>query len=169
MIIKSLSRKSRTGQLLYYLFKNEEKLFSDTQKPIIIRHNVRSRTIEKWTKEFEANEKFRLHKRKDSVTAYHTIISFSTKDREHITEKTLRAVAKQYMKVRGTDALYIGTAHYDKSHVHLHLVMSGTKYLTGQANRLSRAQFHELKISMDKFQQKNFPELIHSLPRHGRS
>ena len=167
MILKSLSRKTNPGQLLSYLFKKEDKLIGNNQKPIVIRHNVRSKTIEKWKKEFKANEQFRLHKRKDSVKAYHTILSFSNKDKDKITEKTLRAVAKQFMQLRGKDNLFIGTAHCDKDHVHLHMVMSGTKYLTGQANRLSRAQFRELKQSLDKWQLKTFPELVHSLPRHG--
>ncbi|MCK9404392.1 MAG: relaxase/mobilization nuclease domain-containing protein [Chitinophagaceae bacterium] len=167
MILKSLSRKSGTGQLLKYLFKKEDKLVNGNQKPIIIRHNVRSRTLDKQIKEFKENDKFRLHKRKDSVKAYHTILSFSNKDKDKITEKTLRAVAKQYMQLRGKDNLFIGTVHFDNDHVHLHMVMSGTKYLTGQANRLSRAEFRELKQSLDKWQEKKFPELIHSLPRHG--
>ncbi|MDP3666830.1 MAG: relaxase/mobilization nuclease domain-containing protein, partial [Sediminibacterium sp.] len=167
MILKSLSRKSGTGQLLEYLFKKEDKLVNGNQKPIIIRHNVRSRTLNKQIKEFKENEKFRLHPRKDSVKAYHTILSFSNKDKDKITEKTLRAVAKEYMKLQGNDNLFLGTVHYDKSHVHIHIAMSGCKYLTGEANRLSWAQFQELKQSLDKWQLKTFPELVHSLPRHG--
>ena len=169
MILKSLSRKSGTGQLIRYIFKDEKKLTSPRQKPIIIRHNVRSRTIEKQIKEFKENEKFRLHPRKNSVKAYHTILSFSNKDKDKITEKTIRSVAKEYMKLRGNDNLFLGTVHYDKDHVHLHIVMSGTKYLTGQANRLSRSEFAGLKKSLDKWQEKKFPELIHSLPHHGKS
>ena len=169
MILKSLTRKSGTGQLLNYLFKKEEKLIAGNQPPLVIRHNVRSKSIDKWIKEFDANEQFRIHKRKDSVKAYHTILSFSNKDKEKITEKTLRAVAKQYMKLRGNDNLFIGTAHYDKDHIHLHLVMSGTKYLTGESNRISRAEFHQLKIEMDKWQSRKFPELVNSLPHHGKS
>lgn len=167
MILKSLSRKSGTGQLLTYLFKDEKKLAGDRQKPIIIRHNIRSRTLDKQIKEFKINEQHRQHPRKNSVKAYHTILSFSNKDKDKITEKTLRAVANQYMQLRGKDNLFIGTVHFDKDHVHLHMVMSGTKYLTGQANRLSRAEFRELKQSLDKWQEKKFPELVHSLPRHG--
>ncbi|MEA3427304.1 MAG: relaxase/mobilization nuclease domain-containing protein [Bacteroidota bacterium] len=169
MILKSLTRKSGTGQLLRYLFKDEKKISDERQKPIIIRHNIRSRTIDKQIKEFKENEKFRLHKRKDSVKAYHTILSFSNKDKEKITEKTIRSVASQFMKLRGNDNLFIGTVHFDKDHVHLHMVMSGTKYLTGESNRLSRTEFLELKKSLDAWQARTFPELTHSLPRHGHS
>lgn len=169
MILKSLSRKSGTRQILTYLFKDKEKLGSDKSRPLIIRKNVRSRTLDKWVKEFKANEEMRIHKRKDSVQVYHTVLSFSTKDKEHINEKMLRDIAKQYMKVRGENNLYIGTAHFDRDHVHLHMVMSGTKYMTGIANRQSRAEFQKLKLSMDSFQKRKYPELANSLPKHGRS
>lgn len=169
MILKSLSRKSGTRQILNYLFKDKEKLGSDKSRPLIIRKNVRSRTLDKWVKEFKANEAMRIHQRKNSVEVYHTVLSFSAKDKEHINEKMLRDIAKQYMKERGEKNLYIGTAHFDHDHVHLHLVMSGTKYMTGLANRQSRAEFHKLKLAMDAYQKKKYPELINSLPRHGRS
>jgi hypothetical protein len=172
MIIKSLSVKTESGtrQLLQYLFKKESKLITNgNQKPLVIRKNIRARSLEKWVSEFKTNEALRIHKRKDSVKAYHTIISFSNKDRDQISEKALKAIAKQYMKQRGNDNLYIGTVHYDRDHVHLHMVSGGTKYLSGEASRLSRAEFAELKISMDKYQQKQFPELINSLPKHGKS
>ncbi len=169
MILKSLSRKSGTRQILNYLFKDKEKLGQNQSKPLIIRKNVRSRTLDKWVKEFKANEAMRIHKRKDSVEIYHTVLSFSAKDKEHIDEKMLRDIARQYMKERGERNLYIGTAHFDHDHVHLHLVMSGTKYMTGLANRQSRADFHKLKLAMDAYQKKKYPELINSLPRHGKS
>lgn len=170
MVLKSLTRKSpSTRQLLSYLTEKKEKLIGDKQAPILIRHNIRSRSLDKIVKEFDHNETFRLHRRKDNVRVYHTILSFSNRDRQHINEKMLRDIAKQHMKLRGNNNMYLGVAHYDKSHVHLHLVMSGTKYLTGESNRLSRKEFHELKLAMDLYQKQRYPELIHSLPRHGRS
>lgn len=169
MVLKSLTRKSNTGQLINYLFKSEAKLVNDKQKVIVIRKNVRSMSVDKYIKEFQKNENFRLNHRKDNVKVYHTILSFNNKDREHINEKMLRDIAGQYMKLRGENNLFIGTAHFDKDHVHLHLVMSGTKYLTGESNRLSRTEFHQLKLLLDAYQAKKYPELVHSLPRHGRT
>ena len=67
MVLKSLSRKSGTHQILTYLFKEKDKLITtkqktEKQKPIVIRHNVPSRTLDKWVKEFEKNESYRLHR-----------------------------------------------------------------------------------------------------------
>lgn len=162
MIIKSLTRRSGTRQLLEYLFKKEEKLFTNKQKPIVIRHNVRTRTIDKMAKEFDKNESYRLRKRVDNVKVYHTILSFSNKDKELITEKMIKDIARQYMKLRDDKNLFVGTAHFDKDHIHIHLVMSGTKYLTGESNRQSRASFHQLKLSMTEYQLKKYPQLVNS-------
>lgn len=166
MIIKSLTRKSSIGQLLEYLFAKEEKT---TSKPLLIRHNIRSHSLDKWIQEFATNETYRLNKRSNNIKAYHTVLSFSSKDKLHITEQTLKTIAKEYIKLRGRESLYICTAHYDKEHVHLHIVMSGTRYLTGESNRISRSDFHQLKVALDTYQQKQFPELIHSLPKHGKT
>ncbi len=168
MIIKSLSRKSGPRQLFNYLFKNEEKLVTENQKPIIIRHNVRSRSIDKWVKEFEQNNSLRIHKRANQVLVCHDILSFSNKDKEHVTEKMVRDIAKAYMKERGEN-MYVAVLHQDRQHQHLHFVVSGTKYLTGEASRLSRSQFHHLKLTMDAYQRKKYPELVNSFPRHGRT
>ena len=57
MVIKSMSRRSGIKQLLTYLFKDEKKLQNKEHKPIVIRKNVRTRTLEKNVKEFEQNWK----------------------------------------------------------------------------------------------------------------
>lgn len=167
MILKSLSRKSGTAQLLQYLF--QENKTPDSQDPFILKHNIRTKSLDTWSNAFEENERFRIHNRKDNIKVYHTVLSFSNKDKQHITNEKLTAIAKHFISLQGKDNLYVGTAHYDKDHIHLHLVMSGTKYLTGVTNRKTKEDFHQLKLSMDNFQREKFPELIHSLPHHGKS
>ncbi|MGV8131259.1 MAG: relaxase/mobilization nuclease domain-containing protein [Candidatus Pacearchaeota archaeon] len=167
MILKSLSRKSGAAQLLQYLF--QENKTSESQKPLIITHNIRSKSLDSWSTAFEENEQFRIHKRKDNIKVYHTVMSFSNKDKQQISNSKLTAIAQKYISLQGNDNLYVGTAHYDKDHIHLHLVMSGTKYLTGETNRKTKDDFHKLKLSMDAYQLENFPELTHSLPNHGKS
>lgn len=169
MIIKSLSRKSGIKQILNYLFKDESKLRNSVNRSFVMRKNVRSRRVDKMAKEFEKNETLRVHKRANNVKVYHTVISFSNKDKYQITEPMLRDISKQYMKLRGGSNLYIGTAHYDHDHVHLHFVVSGTKYLTGKASRQSKAEFQKVKLAMDTYQKEKYPELVNSLPKHGKA
>lgn len=169
MIIKCLSRKSGTANIIKYLFKEEQKLVRGDSQPCIIRHNMRGRKVESWINEFDANEKLRVYRRKDSTKSYHTILSFSNKDNKHITKAVLQDIAKQYIKFRGVNCQFIGAAHRDREHIHLHLVQSAVKYRTGESARISKADFHKLKIAMSNYQQEKYPELINSLPQHGRS
>ena len=163
-----MSRKSGIKQLLTYLFKDEKKLEDRDHKPIVIRKNVRSRTLDKNIKEFEKNEALRIHKRVDGIKAYHTVISFNANDREHINEAVLKDIAKHYMNLRGKDAMYIATAHYDQKHIHIHIAESGTKFMTGKANRQSKQQFRELKVAIQTYQKEKYPQLKNSLPNHGK-
>ena len=163
-----MSRKSNIGRTINYLFKDDKKLQKGEQKPITIRKNLRTRKLENNIKEFEANETLRKQKRKDAVKLYHTVISFHEKDTKHLTEKVLKDITKEYMKLRG-DNIYLATVHYDKeSHVHIHCVESGTGYLTGKASRLSKQQFKELKVSLQTYQKEKYPELKNSIVRHER-
>lgn len=177
MIIKSLSRKSNTGQLVNYIFKY---VFKESEKntpritpeksdknKFIIRHNIRSRSVKGFTKEFKENESFRLVHRKDSVRLFHTIISFSNKDKEQVTDKILKDIAKKFIEERGLNNMYAGTKHENKDHIHLHLLISGTQ-LNGRSSRISKQKFHSIKLALQNFQLEKYPQLLHSLPEHGK-
>lgn len=178
MIVKSLSRKSNTGQLVNYVFKYvfKEKNIKPTKpeqsksekNKFIIRHNIRSRSVKGFIKEFKENEKYRLVQRKDSVKLYHNIISFSNKDKEHINDKLLKDIAQKFIEERGLNNMYAGTKHEDKDHIHLHITISGTQ-LNGRSSRISKQQLHHIKIVLDKYQREKYPQLKHSLPEHGKS
>ena len=168
MIIKRMSRKANIGRTINYLFKDNAKLEKEGHKPIIIRKNLRTRKLEKVIKEFEKNETSRKYKRSDAVKLYHTVISFHKKDSQYLNDKVLKDFAREYMKERG-DNLYIATAHFDKDHVHLHVCESGTRYMTGMANRVSKQELKQLTSNMQEFQKNKYPQLSHSLPRHEKA
>ncbi|MFZ1424803.1 MAG: relaxase/mobilization nuclease domain-containing protein [Saprospiraceae bacterium] len=165
MILKNLTRRSNTGQLVNYLFKQEK----DNKLKPIIKHNLRSRTTKGWTKELDKNFELRLNRRKDSIRLHHTIISFSNKDKKQINLDLLKDITKKYIELRGKDNIYLASSHHDKEHIHLHIVMSATKYMTGETNRISKSEFKGLKLALDAFQKEKYPELSHSLPNHGKS
>jgi len=168
MIVKSMSRRSGAGQLIKYLFNDTSRLVAEDKNPVLIKKNVRSNSMEEWIKEFKENESLRINNRSDNVKLFHTVLSFSNKDKGVITEQMLNDIAKQYMKLRGGDSMYIGAVHYEKDHTHIHLVQSGTKYRTGESNRISREEFKHLKLALQSYQQEKYPELINSLPEHGK-
>lgn len=165
MILKNLTRRSNTGQLVNYLFKQEK----DNKPKPILKHNLRSRTTKGWTKELDKNFELRLNKRKDNIRLHHTIISFSNKDKKQINIDLLKDITKKYIELRGKENQYLVSTHNDKEHIHLHIVMSSIKYLTGESNRISRQEFKDLKLALDQYQKEKYPELVHSLPAHGKS
>lgn len=136
-------------------------------KPFIIRHNVRSRSLKGFIREFEENESYRLVHRKDSVKIFHTIISFSNKDSHLVTDRMLKDIAAKYISERGLNNLYVGAKHSDRDHVHIHLAVSGVQ-LNGRSSRITKQQFHHIKLELDRYQKLKYPQLIHSLPQHGR-
>lgn len=165
MIIKTMSRKAGIERTINYLFKDTRKLERQGQKPIIIRKNLRTRKMENMIKEFKANEQLRQYKRKDAVLLHHVVISFHAKDSKNLDEKKLRDITAEYMKLKGPN-LYVATVHFDKGHQHIHIAESGTQYMSGKANRISKGEFTKLKVSLQTFQQRKYPELFNSLVRH---
>jgi hypothetical protein len=164
VILKNLTRRSNIGQLVNYILKPEK---NEKAEPIL-KHNLRSRSAIGWTKEFESNDAMRLYKRSDNIKLNHTILSFSNKDVEHISKDLLIDISKKFIELRGNNNVYLASSHHDNEHIHLHILMSSTKYMTGESNRISKKEFHELKLSLDAYQKQKFPELIHSLPEHGK-
>jgi len=179
MILKVLTRKAGSGQLVRYILRyamNTQKQTNsketNTQSPgknsFIIRHNIRSRSIEGFIKEFKQNELNRIHKRSNQTALNHFIISFSPEDSIHLDDKKLRMIAKKFIQLHGENCLYVGSKHMDKSHIHLHIAGSATK-ISGMSSRKSKKELADLKRELDVFQLERFPELSHSLPRHGLS
>src|SRR5437764_893402 len=123
MIIKNLTRKSGSGQLLQYIFKYLHQEKQEQHAPFIIRHNVRSYDVKGFVKEFKNNAQRRVHARKDQTAIHHTILSWSNKDRVVVTPDMIKRIAKRYIALRGESNLYVGTIHTDREHIHLHLAM----------------------------------------------
>lgn len=169
MIIKSLSRKSNAGQLITYALryvtheKQNSKYKDDAT--LILRHNLRSRSVKGYIKEFKENESYRLYKRKDSVVLFHDVISFAPPDKEKITPEILKDISKKYISLRGNNCLFLIVRHQEKKHEHLHCIVSGVS-ASGYSARISKQKFRHLKIELEKFQQEKFPTLLRSVINH---
>jgi Relaxase/Mobilisation nuclease domain len=169
MILKTLSRKSGVKQLVNYLFKDQTKLSNEKFEPLVIRHNIRCRKIDTITKEIEKNNALRTVKRKNNIQAYHSILSFGVGDKAKIDNSILKNIAKQYIKLNGKDKQYVITSHIEKDHIHLHAVIGGTKYHTGEASRITKKEFANLKTKLQDYQKEKYPELEHSVVEHGKN
>jgi len=92
MIIKSLTRKTKTWRQLLEYMKNDKS----RDDSFIIKRHVEGNSISAWTRAFEQNESNRLHKRTNNVTIYHEILSWSNKDIQKITDAKIKDMAQKY-------------------------------------------------------------------------
>lgn len=168
MIVKSLTRKQSTfRQLLEYMMHDNDRLTKSGS--FVLQHNIKGKTIDDWVRAFEQNEQDRIHRRSNNVKMYHEILSFSNKDIQKITTKTLKDIAKKYIQIRSEQALFIAIPHQDKEHLHIHFCMSGVEQYTGLSTRISREHFKEIKQEIQTYQIEHFPELSNSIVNHNKN
>lgn len=173
MIVKNLSRKATsgsTGQLITYITRyiTDEKKQLTPGTPFLITHNLHGKTLAEFVRQFEENEANRIHKRSDQISVQHTILSWHRDDSERITDNMLKDMAGEFIRLRGENNLYLFSKHEDKSHIHLHGIVSATQ-LNGKSSRMSRQAFADLKVALQEYQKERYPQLSHSLPRHGHA
>jgi len=145
------------------MFKTDEKLQNEQFKPMVIKHNITGTDKDRWIKQFRFNEELRKTKRKDANRMYHEVISFSIHDKQHINSKLLKDIGKKYIQERGIQNMYLITHHIEKEHIHLHAAVSGTQFLTGKANRMSKEAFRTMQQKMELYQREKYPQLLHSV------
>jgi len=138
------------------------------QAVFLLKHNIRSKDVEGYIREFKENETYRIYRRKDSVVLFHSILSFAPQDKQHVTKAMLKDIAKRFVELRGTDSLHVAVAHLEKEHPHIHVVTSGVK-INGRSSRVSKQVFDHILNQLEKYQQEKYPNLIHSKNRHGKT
>ena len=168
-VMRDIKEKCGGDAMLYFekYVMNKEDLFGSVR----VTRNIRSNTVEGYCKEFEANEKFRLHSRKDSVKAFHTVISLHPSETEHLTDKMLRDITKHYIQLRGPSSLFVSAVHKDRDHVHIHCVQSGTQYRTGLSSRISKKEFNEITLAMREMHERQrelYPQHARGLPNFSK-
>src|SRR3989337_1597833 len=166
MIVKIKTRKRPTfRQLIECMMKDKARFFNEKENSFVIAHNLRGNNIGDWIKQFQKNEEYRTRKRKDSVMLTHEIISFH-KDEETISLAQMEDMAREYIRQRNPNGIYLAVPNTDKQHYHIHLMVSGVEYKTGKAMRMSKEQFQTLKKNIQQYQQEKFPELSKSVVNH---
>ncbi|MBI4931418.1 MAG: relaxase/mobilization nuclease domain-containing protein [Bacteroidetes bacterium] len=166
MIVKIKTRKRPSfRQLIEYMMKDKARLFDKDEQSFVIAHNLRGNSIDEWVKQFQKNEEYRTRKRKDSVMLTHEIISFH-RDEENISLAKMEDMAREYIRQRNPNGIYLAVPHTDKEHYHIHICVSGVEYKTGKAMRMSKEQFQTLKKNIQQYQKDKYPELSKSIVNH---
>jgi len=156
MIVKSMSRKVPSfGQLIGYIDRDEG------QERWRIRHNVMARDPDRIRGEFEQNGAL-LSKRKNGVYLYHEIISITRAAgiSDEAQKARLQEIAETYVAARCPDNLVYGGLHQDKEHsFHYHLMISANRVGDSRRLRLTKAQFREVQVQLERHVLRAMPEL----------
>ncbi len=166
MIIKSTSRKDTNfSQLVEYIHKEAGRNSISDAHEFSYLHNMNAspKELDSISKAFEENDQYRK-KRKNGVAMYHDIISFAPEDSQALLKdpNILQEIARTYIHARCPDAMAVAKVHYDQDHVHIHVMISGTIREGSKVQRISKAEFKQIKQDLQLYRKQNFPELEHS-------
>lgn len=138
----------------------------------ILEHNLRpSGDLSSIANQFRENDAYRK-KRTRGVVLYHEILSFHAGDREHLTPDVLEDLTRKYLSIRAPEGLAFAMPHYDKGHIHVHIMLSGVQFKSEKTLRMDNPTFTRVRRQIEAFQIDRYPELKHSivhLPKRVRS
>lgn len=128
-----------------------------------ILHNLRQTdSLREIADQFRDNDGYR-RQRKNGVVLYHEILSFSGEDRDHLTPEVLEDLARQYVDLRAPKGLAFAMPHYDREHVHVHIMLSGCELRSPRTLRMDNATFTRVRRKIEAYQVERYPELKHSI------
>jgi len=169
MILKSKTWKTKGKKhspqfkrLFSYLEHEQDESFD-------IYHNFRSKNDRsRAIKEMYHQHSFK-RRRANGISHFHEILSISKKDESHVTLDMLHTLSQEYIRLRCPNALCYAKAHTHGKNKHVHFVISSNELGSDKALRLSKAQYQDIKVSLEKFQIERFPELENSIVHSGSS
>lgn len=161
MFIKTLRHKTNSiHNLLTYMRDGmAERDFSYA-------HNLMGSTLREYADEFIENDRHRSNHAK--TRWYHEILSLGAQDKEKVTTKMLEQLAHKYIQLRNDKALVYSVAHTGDEHVHIHFAFSGVEFGSSKTLRMDDQTFLNLRMDMEAYQMRMFPELVHSIVYHNR-
>lgn len=161
MIVKSVSHKHNNfARLINYIHADHGR--SKSAFTFDICHNLRSIDKNEIINEFKQNAQLKKA-RKNGTTLYHDILSFSPKDRRHLTLDKLYDLSLKYIELRGIAGICFAKPHVHQDHLHVHFCFSGNRYQSEKSLRMTMKQFYQVREELERYQMKEYPELSHSL------
>lgn len=161
MIVKSVSHKHNNfARLINYIHNDHGR--NNSAFTFDLCHNLRSVDRDEIILEFKQNAQLKKV-RKNGTSLYHDILSFSPKDRKHLTLDKLYDLSLKYIELRGTAGICFAKPHVHQDHLHVHFCFSGNQYQSEKSLRLTIKQFYQVREELERYQIKEYPELTHSL------
>lgn len=171
MIVKTLrighGSKYRIKSLVKYVLQDNDPDKNPMESFLILNH-IKTLDFSKIHKEFLTQDTYRK-KRNNGISYYHEILSFSAKSKPHLTLDKIEDLTNKYLELRqGNQAVALGALHEEKDHLHIHLILSATKYKSNESLRLSRNDFIQVRQDLEIYQIEKYPELNDSIVYHGK-
>ena len=154
MIIKSLSRKSTSfAQLFDYMNRATSKGDSLTWN---LHGQSRSQILEDF---YENASQLRSHAAGNSL--YHEIISLKHNPSVSLErqQRALYDLVCKYLSSRGKDLLGYGRVHFEKGHLHMHVMLSANPLNSSKRHRLTKAEFRKIQQQCEQYIQQAYPDL----------
>ncbi|WP_046006067.1 relaxase/mobilization nuclease domain-containing protein [Pseudoalteromonas rubra] len=158
MIIKSMSRKSRSFSQLYHYMK---KGSSRSSQYDFFAQNIYARKDKDIIAEFSANA-HRLKARRNGNYLFHEIISITKSSQLTLEQEKQRLfdIVQHYAQMRCKYNLVAGYLHDEKSNnVHFHLMISSNEIDSPTNQRLTKYEFDRVKKATEKYVIETYPEL----------
>jgi hypothetical protein len=168
MIIKTLSRKGNGfDKAISYVDKNQEQTEKSAlfDKDFRIYHNIIGNTKEDAIQAFKENYQHKK-KRRNGISLHHEILSFHKSS--DVTQRAIEDLSQKYIDIRAKNAVVYGAVHTDKKHIHCHLIISANEVGSSKSIRLNNRDFKGIRIELEEYQQRHYPELHRSLVYLGR-
>ena len=157
MIIKSMSRKTKSFSQLYDYLMRDKSNFSFTRNTY-----SNSKNKKDLINEFLKNAKY-LNSSRGKVYLYHELLSLENNNLSLEKQKEiLLNLANKYLEVRANEHLGFGVIHEDKNHVHLHLMISSNEIENDKRVRLSKREFSLIQKHIENFKNQKYKELSNS-------
>ncbi len=154
MIIKSMSRKSKSFSQLYDYFCREEATYRFSRNTYSNAYNR-----EKTLKEFYNNARY-LKGARGNLYLYHEVISLDKNNLSSEQEqKILLDLVDKYISLRAMYHLSFGVVHQDKDNTHVHLMISANEIGGLKRIRLSKKEYAYIQKELENYKNQRYPEL----------
>ncbi len=157
MIIKSMSRKSKSFSQLY------DYLTRDTSSFTFSRNTFNnSQNKKEFVNEFYNNARH-LQEARGKVYMYHEVLSLEANKLSHERQKEiLQDLAQKYLLGRANNHLAFGVIHEEKNNMHVHLMISANEIEGERRIRLSKKEFSQIQKELENYKNQKYKELNQS-------
>lgn len=154
MIIKSMSRKSKSFSQLYDYLMRDENSYCFSRNTY---SNPRNK--KEFIREFMKNSEF-LKTSRGKNYLYHELLSLEENNLSLEKQKEiLLDLANKYLKLRADNHLSLGVFHTDKNHIHIHLMISANEIEQEKRIRLSKKEFSSIQATLEEYKNEKYIEL----------